>query len=255
MNFELLITHKWIGILTVTLWFIRYFNLFDLNIYNIVIIYLLCNKIELTLIYTMAILFFIILGFIQIFIPEMLGDILNFMYPKLLNYAINIVTQLQQRQQNFPEVQIYNEINETNIRTEEQIDKTPNTPNIMQVTLLNHMGTDLTVVNAARCSFGKTKDIMDKSDEKLISYLAKHHHWSPFGHTSVQFHIKAPIFVVRQLGKHQVGLIWNEISRRYVDSDPEFYLPTEWRLRAENVKQGSSEETIEYSITDIVLNL
>jgi thymidylate synthase (FAD) len=111
------------------------------------------------------------------------------------------------------------------------------------------MGSDLTIVNAARCSFGKRKSIMDKSDEKLIGYLAKHNHWSPFGHTTLQFHIKAPMFVARQLGKHQIGLVWNEISRRYCDSDPEFYNPSEWRLRAENVKQGSSNETIEYDIT------
>lgn len=112
------------------------------------------------------------------------------------------------------------------------------------------MGTDLTVVNAARVSHGKRIKIMDKPDEKLIIYLAKHNHWTPFGHASVQFHIKAPMFVARQLGKHQVGLVWNEISRRYVDSDPEFYNPPNWRLRAENVKQGSSNETIEFDITE-----
>ncbi len=141
---------------------------------------------------------------------------------------------------------------------------------MMQVTLLDHMGDDLSVVNAARCSFGKRKEcqnfteiiyginnekiskipILDKADEKLINYLAKHNHWTPMGHTSVQFHIKAPMFVVRQLGKHQVGLVWNEISRRYCDSDPEFYNPSSWRLRAENVKQGSSSETIEYDISE-----
>ena len=70
------------------------------------------------------------------------------------------------------------------------------------------------------------------------------------GHCQVQFHIKAPMFVARQLGKHQVGLVWNELSRRYVDSDPEFYNPPNWRLRAENVKQGSSDNTIEYDITE-----
>jgi len=119
----------------------------------------------------------------------------------------------------------------------------------MEVSLVDHMGSDLTVVNSARISFGKRKSIMDKSDEKLIFYLAKHNHWSPFGHCQIQFHIKAPIFVVRQLGKHQVGLVWNEISRRYCDSEPEFYNPPNWRLRAENVKQGSSNETIEFDIT------
>ena len=64
----------------------------------------------------------------------------------------------------------------------------------------------------------------------------------------MQFHIKAPIFVARQLVKHQVGLVWNEVSRRYVDDEPEFYIPKKWRLRAEDKKQGSSEETIEYNI-------
>ncbi len=120
----------------------------------------------------------------------------------------------------------------------------------MELLLIDHMGSDLTITNAARVSFGKRKTIMDKSDEKLIGYLAKHNHWSPFGHTSIQFHIKAPMFVARQLGKHQVGLVWNEISRRYCDSDPEFYNPPNWRLRAENVKQGSSNETVECDITE-----
>ncbi len=120
----------------------------------------------------------------------------------------------------------------------------------MEVSLIDHMGSDLSVTNAARVSFGKRKSIMDKSDEKLIGFLAKHNHWSPFAHTSVQFHIKAPMFVARQLGKHQVGLVWNEISRRYCDSDPEFYSPSNWRLRAPNVKQGSSDETVEYDITE-----
>ena len=119
----------------------------------------------------------------------------------------------------------------------------------MQVKVIDVMGTDLTVVNAARVSFKKEHIKFDKvKDEKLIKYLAKHNHWSPFGHCSMQFHIKAPIFVARQLVKHQVGLVWNEISRRYVDDEPEFYIPKEWRLRADDKKQGSSEETIEYNI-------
>ena len=110
------------------------------------------------------------------------------------------------------------------------------------------MGSDLTVVNAARVSFAKHHDTFDVDDTKLINYLAKHNHWSPFGHASMQFHIKAPMFVARQLVKHQVGLVWNEVSRRYVDDEPEFYTPTEWRRAAENKKQGSSDETIEYSV-------
>ena len=118
----------------------------------------------------------------------------------------------------------------------------------MDVELVDHMGDDLTVVNAARVSFGKKKEVFDFGDTRLIKFLAKHDHWSPFGHCSMQFHIKAPIFVARQLVKHQVGLVWNEISRRYVDDEPEFYIPKEWRLRADDKKQGSSEETIEYNI-------
>ena len=120
----------------------------------------------------------------------------------------------------------------------------------MNVELIDHMGSDLSIVNAARVSFAKVhKKFDEKSDTKLINYLAKHNHWSPFGHASMQFHIKAPIFVARQLVKHQVGLTWNEVSRRYVDTEVEFYEPTEWRLAAENKKQGSSEETVDYNIS------
>ena len=90
----------------------------------------------------------------------------------------------------------------------------------MEVELIDKMGTDLTVVNAARVSFSKRKFTFEESDEKLIEYLAEHNHWSPFAHCSLQFRIKAPIFVARQLVKHQVGLVWNEVSRRYVDVEP-----------------------------------
>ena len=112
----------------------------------------------------------------------------------------------------------------------------------MSVRVVDHMGSDLTVVNAARVSFGKTVSEMSEKDTKLIRYLAKHGHWSPFGHCSVQFHIKAPVFVARQLVKHQIGLTWNEISRRYVDTEVEFYDVDKWRGRAEDKKQGSDEE-------------
>ena len=119
----------------------------------------------------------------------------------------------------------------------------------MKVRLIDHMGSDLSVVNAARVSFAKEhKEFDDVADTKLINYLAKHNHWSPFGHGSLQFAISAPVFVARQLVKHQVGLVWNEVSRRYVDDEPEFYTPTEWRKSAENKKQGSSDETVEYSV-------
>tara|TARA_B100000424_G_scaffold50206_1_gene35525 strand:- start:3966 stop:4622 length:657 start_codon:yes stop_codon:yes gene_type:complete len=121
----------------------------------------------------------------------------------------------------------------------------------MKVELIDKMGSDLSVVNAARVSYSKesewesitpagpTPGMLSDRDEKLIKYLATHNHWSPFAHASLQFRIKAPVFVARQLVKHQVGLVWNEISRRYVDYEPEFYQPTEWRGRPENSKQGS----------------
>ena len=112
----------------------------------------------------------------------------------------------------------------------------------MFVKLIDHMGSDLSVVNAARVSFGKRKEEVSKGDEKLIAFLAKHGHWSPFGHCSVQFHIKAPVFVARQLVKHQVGLTWNEISRRYVDYEPEFYEVDKWRGKSKDKKQGSEGE-------------
>lgn len=127
----------------------------------------------------------------------------------------------------------------------------------MQVTLLEHMGSDLSVVNAARVSFDKESEWYDCpfeglmlgelkfADEKLISYLAKHNHWSPFSHSMASFRIKAPIFVARQLQKHTVGLAWNEVSRRYVDSEPEFFMPEVWRGKAESVKQGSSDTEVD----------
>jgi thymidylate synthase (FAD) len=118
----------------------------------------------------------------------------------------------------------------------------------MNAQLIDSMGTDLSVVNAARVSFAKESNEFSDKDAKLINYLAKHNHWSPFGHASMQFRIKAPIFVARQLVKHQVGLVWNEVSRRYVDDEPEFYIPSEWRLKADDKKQGSSDETIEYNL-------
>jgi len=115
----------------------------------------------------------------------------------------------------------------------------------MKVKLIDHMGSDLSVVNAARVSFAtKHEEFKEEQDEKLIRYLAKHDHWSPFAHCSMQFHVRAPVFVARQLVKHQVGLSWNEVSRRYVDNEPEFYIPDTWRGSAENKKQGSSDESI-----------
>ena len=118
---------------------------------------------------------------------------------------------------------------------------------MIKATYIDHMGSDLSVVNAARVSFGK-KSSMDEDnmgvwhlkdkDKKLIQYLAKHKHLSPFGHCFASFHVKAPIFVARQLVKHKF-LRWNEVSRRYVDDEPEFYEPDVWRGRSEDKKQGS----------------
>ncbi len=111
----------------------------------------------------------------------------------------------------------------------------------------DHMGSDLSVVNAARVSFAKEHDEFDEDkDTKLINFLAKHVHWSPFAHTAVTLKVKAPIFVARQLVKHQIGLTWNEESRRYIEMDvePEFYMPKSWRGKAKNKKQGSDETVI-----------
>ena len=115
------------------------------------------------------------------------------------------------------------------------------------------MGSDLSVVNAARVSFGKKSEalgtsgvegqpmtpILNDPDKKLIKYLAKHKHMSPFGHCFASFHVKAPVFVARQLVKHKF-LRWNEISRRYVSDNPEFYRPEIWRGKSDDKKQGSS---------------
>ena len=138
----------------------------------------------------------------------------------------------------------------------------------MNVKLIDFMGSDLSVVNAARVSFSKEsklewkekehsstmyEQVLSDKDKKLIKYLAEHNHWSPFGHASVQLHVKAPVFVARQLVKHQVGLVWNEVSRRYVNNEPEFYIPKVWRKKPEgSIKQGSSEETVEYDIAGTI---
>lgn len=151
----------------------------------------------------------------------------------------------------------------------------------IQVSYIQHCGSDLMVVNAARVSFDKEsemevklpattdeqaalekagyEDITDynydtdvsfaklkDTDAKLINYLAKHKHFSPFNHSFITFRIKAPIFVARQLVKHKF-MPWNEVSRRYVDSEPEFFFPDYWRKKADNVKQGSSEGVVDVS--------
>jgi thymidylate synthase (FAD) len=130
------------------------------------------------------------------------------------------------------------------------------------VSYVSHMGSDLTVVNAARVSFNKESTwekrklydrvaeedehiaeivSLSRKDEKLINYLAKHQHWTPFAHPQITIRIKTPIFIRAQLGKHQVGLVMNEISRRYVTYEPEFYTPA-WRTApTDGAKQGSGE--------------
>ena len=115
----------------------------------------------------------------------------------------------------------------------------------MKVEIIDIMGNDLSVVNAARVSYAKVKEKFDDSDDKLIKYLAEHNHWSPFAHTFLSFRIEAPIFVARQLVKHQIGLVWNEVSRRYVDTVPRFFIPEKWRERPKNKKQGSGTEVID----------
>ena len=187
----------------------------------------------------------------------------------------------------------------------------------MKVTYIDHMGTDLSVVNAAKVSFGKRSEweyeydtdegvsqapaykfspsllnknrkVLSKKDQSLIAFLARgctsgdwesvvndvkyfgfeagrgidtgelgdllNHirkmpsHWSPFAHTAITLHLKMPIFVARQIMKHTTGIEYNEVSRRYVDSEPEFYVPDVWRKKAEDVKQGSSDEDSEYGV-------
>lgn len=120
------------------------------------------------------------------------------------------------------------------------------------------MGDDLSVVNAARVSFSKSSvwgqknptggSVLETKDAKLIKYLADHEHWTPFGHCQLTLHFKMPIFVARQFMRSNIGVVYNEVSRRYVDSPPEFYFPQVWRKRPTNgMKQGSSDEEFEYS--------
>jgi len=142
----------------------------------------------------------------------------------------------------------------------------------IQVDLVHCVGDDLDVVNAARVSFDKDsqyesyeeysdeftdhaiRGILSDKDKKLINYLAKHKHHSPFNHSFLSFRVKAPIFVARQLVKHKF-MPWNEVSRRYVDDEPEFFFPNGWRAKAENVKQGSADAFIDPSQPDYELNI
>lgn len=117
---------------------------------------------------------------------------------------------------------------------------------MITVFLTDKMGDDLTVVNTARVSFAKHSEELSDKDIRLIHYLAEHGHWTPFAHPQATFHVRAPIFVARQLGKHQVGLVWNEVSRRYVDDTPDYWMPKgSWRSRPEgSIKQGSGDQQI-----------
>lgn len=110
----------------------------------------------------------------------------------------------------------------------------------MYAELIDSMGNDLTVVNAARVSFAKEVSEFSERDTNLISYLARHNHWTPFSHVTATFRVQAPIFVARQLFKHKQGLTENEVSRRYVSEDPLFHAPEEWRGAPANAKQGST---------------
>lgn len=110
---------------------------------------------------------------------------------------------------------------------------------------IDHMGDDLRVVNAARVSFAKQAEEFKDKDAKLLQYLATHNHWSPFAHCMITLRETVPIFVARQRFKHMVGFTYNEVSRRYVDDEPEFYVPDVWRSRPEgSVKQGSGKQEV-----------
>jgi len=112
------------------------------------------------------------------------------------------------------------------------------------------MGSDLMVVNAARVSFAKEVSQFTDKDEKLINYLSKHKHWTPFAHPQICLHIKAPISIRTQLFKHKVGFVENEVSRRYVKDDPEYYVPT-WRSApTDGAKQGSSDFMVGTTMQD-----
>lgn len=126
---------------------------------------------------------------------------------------------------------------------------------MIKAELLNYMGNDLSVVNAARVSFSRDKKVFTMRDAKLIKYLATNKHMSPFGHCFASFKVTAPIFVSRQLVKHKY-LRWNEVSRRYVNTKPNWYRPTDkgsatWRYQTEDKKQGSGGEITDENISTL----
>ncbi len=122
----------------------------------------------------------------------------------------------------------------------------------MRIEYLGHFGNDLMVVNAARVSFNNHKTEFDAKDEKLIHYLAKNGHISPFFHPQLQVRVTVPFFIANQLKRHQIGLAVNEVSRRYVDTEPESYHPSEWRGRPEgSIKQGSGGIMLDWEPTGV----
>jgi thymidylate synthase (FAD) len=112
----------------------------------------------------------------------------------------------------------------------------------MQAQLINYFGDDLMVINAARVSYGKEKSTLDQKDEKLINFLVEHKHVAPFRHAQLQFRIECPIFVERQLFKHQVGMSANSISGRYVDFSDNYFTVKSLRKQSKSSKQGSEGE-------------
>jgi len=132
----------------------------------------------------------------------------------------------------------------------------------LSATLVDSMGTDLTVANAARVSFNKESsfDVMEMGvflkagDQKLLDFLAKNGHFTPFTHCMITMREKVPLFVARQRFKHTVGFSYNEISRRYVDNEPEFYVPEEWRAKADDRKQGSSEDKVDINSNNFMVD-
>ena len=126
--------------------------------------------------------------------------------------------------------------------------------NIGFVEILECFGSDLTVVNAARVSFAKESHEMRLGDEKLVTYLAKHQHTSPFFHPQIRLRLKMPIFVAREWFRHTVGFARNEVSRRYVDTDVECYIPSTDMIRERdtNKKQGSKSTPVDGA--DVVLD-
>ena len=132
----------------------------------------------------------------------------------------------------------------------------------LSATLIDSMGTDLTVANAARVSFNKESsfDVMEMGvflkvgDQKLLDFLAKNGHFTPFTHCMITMREKVPLFVARQRFKHTVGFSYNEVSRRYVDYEPEFYIPEDWRAKADDRKQGSSEDKVDINSTNFMID-